>query len=89
MDSNLLRIAYEVENNLQWIHPTMTFLQFTRSSLPSYKLAMLFLTHYERPLNPLQPWRGTQAEFWFKFLGGKKKSKPYMYLTKKRRILIQ
>jgi hypothetical protein len=70
MDSNLKRILYEVQNNIQWIHPTMTFEQFTQSTDTAYNLAMLFLAHYERPANPNQPNRGTQAEYWSEVLTG-------------------
>lgn len=31
MDSNLLRIIYEVENSLQWYNPSMTFLPIAKS----------------------------------------------------------
>lgn len=70
MDSNLLRILYEVENNIQWIHPTMSFSQFTQSTDTAYNLGMLFLAHYERPAEPNQPARGTQAEYWYDTLEG-------------------
>jgi hypothetical protein len=64
IDSNLLRIIYEVDENIQWIHPTMSFYEFTQSTDTPYNLAMLFIEHYERPANPNQPIRGTQAEYW-------------------------
>jgi hypothetical protein len=64
MDSQLKRILYEVQNNIQWIHASMTFAEFTHSTESAYDLAMLFITAYERPLNPNQPIRGTQAEYW-------------------------
>lgn len=70
MDSNLQRILYEVENKLQWIHPDMTFLEFSKSTDTAYNLGMLFLSHYERPANPDQPQRGTQAQNWFDTLTG-------------------
>lgn len=70
MDSNLLRIKYEVSQNIQWIHPTMTFYQFTQSTDTPYNLAMLFLAHYERPANPNQPNRGVQADYWYEVLTG-------------------
>ena len=43
-DSQIARILYEVENNIQWIHPSMTFKEFTISTLPPYDLAVLFRT---------------------------------------------
>jgi hypothetical protein len=96
MDSNLMRILYEVENNIQWGNdslgnpPPYTFQQFTQSTETAYDLGMNFLRFYERPANPDQPDRGNQAEFWFSFLHGKvkKKSKIYMYLKNNRRRLM-
>lgn len=70
INSQLNRIVYEVENNIQWIHPNMTFKEFTQSHDTPYNLAMLFLKHYERPKNPDQPNRGTQANFWYEFITG-------------------
>jgi hypothetical protein len=70
MDSNLARILYEVDNNIQWINSNMTFKEFTTSTDTAYNLAMLFLSSYERPANPDQPNRGTQAENWFTTLTG-------------------
>lgn len=70
MDSNLLRILYEVEENIQWIHPSMTFYQFTQSTDTPYNLGLMFLQYYERPADPDQPNRGTQAEYWFNTLDG-------------------
>jgi len=94
MDSNLLRILYEVDNGLQWYHPTMSFLEFTHSEDTPYNLALLFLAHYERPLDPNQPSRGTQAEYWYETLTGepvdpepqpkKKHFKSWLYTSKRR-----
>lgn len=70
MDSNLKRILYEVENNIQWIDSNMTFAQFTQSTDTPYNLGLKFLSAYERPANPDQPERGTQAEYWFDSLEG-------------------
>ena len=70
MDSQLDRILYEVENNIQWIHSTMTFQEFTQSTDTAYNLAMLFITAYERPYDPNQPIRGEQAEYWYTNLVG-------------------
>jgi hypothetical protein len=73
MDNNLLRINYEVNNGLQWI-PTQrypqTFSEFKTSTLDAYTLGLMFLANYERPADPDQPSRGTQAEFWYDYLGG-------------------
>lgn len=70
MDANLQRILYEVEHNIQWIKSGMTFKQFTQSTLSPYDLGLMFLSAYERPANPNQPIRGTQAEKWFNTLDG-------------------
>lgn len=73
MDSNLSRINYEVENNIQWI-PTsiyrMTFQEFKTSNISPKILADIFLKNYERPANPNQPIRGENALYWYKYLGG-------------------
>ena len=71
MDNNLARILYEVQNNLQWIATqsyNYSFSDFTHSQDTAYNLAMAFLTNYERPADPNQPIRGTQAEAWYNFL---------------------
>lgn len=70
IDSQLKRIEYEVENNLQWIHPSMTFEQYTQLKSSPEECALLFITHYERPANPNQPIRQTQARYWFDNLDG-------------------
>lgn len=70
MDSNLKRILWEVENEVQWINSSMSFKQFTKSTKSASELGMLFLSSYERPADPYQPERGTQAEYWFKTLSG-------------------
>lgn len=73
MDTALDRIKYELANNLQWI-PTSSynysFLQFTQSTDTPYNLALAFLANYERPAEPNQPIRGTQAEAWYIYLSG-------------------
>lgn len=70
MDSQLKRILYEVQHNIQWQHPTMTFAQYTQSTDTAYNLGLLFLAHYEMPTNPNQPIRGTQATYWYDHLTG-------------------
>lgn len=74
IDNNLSRIMYEINNNLQWI-PTSaynySFTDFIHSNDTPYNLAMAFLSNYERPADPNQPIRGTQAENWYTYLGGK------------------
>lgn len=75
-DSQIARILYEVENNIQWIHPSMTFKQFTLSTLPPYELAVLFLHHYERPAEPDDDNRGQKGEFWYEYITGNPPPQP-------------
>lgn len=85
MDNNLARIIYEVENNLQWIATSSynySFEEFTKSTDTPYNLGLAFLANYERPADPNQPERGTQAEEWFKFLGGIIPPTPTPIMTK-------
>lgn len=94
MDANIYRILYEVENNIQWIATSTynySFREFTQSTDTPYNLALAFLANYERPADPNQPARGTQAEYWYEFLGGlppiptiirKKKKFPWAVLTR-------
>lgn len=63
--SQCKRIEWEVVNKQQWIHPSMTFRQFTQLTSSPEQCALLFITHYERPLNPNQPKRQTQARYWY------------------------
>lgn len=95
MDANLYRIIYEVENNIQWIATSTynySFYEFTQSTDTPYNLALAFLANYERPADPNQPSRGTQAEYWYEYLGGlppvptvtrKRKKFPWAVLTNK------
>ena len=99
IDNNISRIIYEVENNVQWIATTeynYSFREFTQSTDRAFNLGMAFLANYERPLEPDQPIRGTQAEYWYQFLGGItppptpdkkiKNSKKWEYLKNKKFI---
>jgi hypothetical protein len=73
MDSNLQRILYEVENNIQWfggVSGTMTFKQFTQSTDTPENLAYAFISTYEHPADPNQPDRQTQARYWWDNLSG-------------------
>lgn len=96
MDSNLQRILYEVDNNIQWGYdsegnpPPYSFYDFTQSKEDAYVLGMYFLWYYERPALKDQPKRGEQANEWFIFLGGikpKKSFKAYLYIHKRRFII--
>lgn len=82
MDSNLARIRYEVENNLQWI-PTdahnLTFAQFVTSTVRPSELAKAFLLNYERPADQsesVQNYRASLAEAWYTYLGGETPTEP-------------
>lgn len=73
MDSGLGRILYEVDNHLQWISTSsypMSFSEFTHSTDTPENLAEAFITNYERPADPTQPARQTQARYWWDNLSG-------------------
>jgi hypothetical protein len=73
VNGELQRILWEVANNEQWISTStypMTFQEFTQSTDTAYNLAMVFIKNYERPANPNQPIRGTQADYWYTNLTG-------------------
>jgi hypothetical protein len=59
------RLLWEVQNNQQFYHPNMSFYEFTRSHETPETLADIFIRYYERPANPDQPARQTQARYWF------------------------
>lgn len=67
------RMNYEVATGTQWIatgaYPE-SFREFTQSTGKPYDLAIEFLANYERPTDPDQPVRGTQAEQWYQYLKG-------------------
>lgn len=75
IDPQLQRILAEVPATSgdlqQWI-PTPTynfsFEEFTKSRLAPDYLAMAFIANYERPANPNQPIRGTNALYWYETL---------------------
>jgi hypothetical protein len=73
MNSNLLRIIYEVENGLQWIATSdypLSFQEFIVSTESPEYLAQAFLKNYERPADQDQPNRSTQARYWWDTLEG-------------------
>lgn len=87
MDANIFRILYEVENNIQWIATSeydFSFEEFTKSTDTPYNLAMAFIKNYERPEEPNQPQRGTQAEFWYEYLSGITPPEPIPTVKKKK-----
>lgn len=55
---------------MQHLGYNYSFEDFTHSTDTPYNLGMAFLANYERPLDPNQPARGTQAQEWYEFLGG-------------------
>lgn len=72
MDNNLSRIIYEVENGIQWIATStypLSFYEFAHSTQTPEYLAQAFLRNYERPQDPDQPIRSTQARYWWDYLG--------------------
>ena len=66
--SQCKRLEWEVQNNQQFYHPSMTFQQFTQSTQLPEVLADIFIRYYERPLNPDQPVRQAQARYWYNLL---------------------
>lgn len=72
-DTQLQRIDWEVANNQQWIATSqypMSFQEFKVSTLTPEYLAQVFIRNYERPRNPNQPIRSTQARYWYDNLEG-------------------
>lgn len=72
-DVQLQRIDWELANNQQWSATSqypMSFQEFKVSTLTPEYLAQAFLRNYERPLNPNQPVRSTQARYWYNNLEG-------------------
>ncbi len=73
MDSALKRLEYELANGLQFYatdaYP-LSFASFKVSTKDPGYLALAFLANYERPADPDQPNRATQAEYWYNFLSG-------------------
>ena len=69
IDSQLMRILYEVENKIQWYSTSnyaMSFTNFTQSTQsPSY-LAAAFIYNYERPASySTVSTRQSQANYWY------------------------
>lgn len=77
-DKELDRIVWEVNNGKQWfsnpsapiVNPPLTFREFTKSNLDVVTLANYFLWYYEHPAITIQPNRGEQAKYWYKYLSG-------------------
>lgn len=67
------RIDYEMKNGIQFapsVSYNLTGNQFIKSTEPANTLGLVFLANYERPLEPNQPQRGTQAAHWYSVLSG-------------------
>jgi hypothetical protein len=76
MDNNLMRILYELENNIQWIATSsynMSFKEFSKSDLPASDLAKAFLLNYERPADQSTSVQNSRAKLstdWYSYLTG-------------------
>lgn len=76
LDNNLSRIMYEINNNLQWIATSnydLSFKEFSKSNQSVSYLAKAFLLCYERPADqsePVQDYRASLAETWYKVITG-------------------
>ena len=73
------RIIYELNNGLQWIRTNKYPLSFTGFAIsdatPAY-LAQAWLYNYERPGSLNQPWRSTQANYWYQYITGQNPPTP-------------
>lgn len=89
-DTQMARIRYESENNLQWstnnwLH--MTWDDFIHSDRSPADLARVFVWAYEVPLSPNVPLRQQQAEYWYTYLAGAsypRKGMPVWMMLRKR-----
>ena len=94
IESQCKRILWESENEEQWVqNKPMTFKEFTTSTDSPENLAQVFIANYERPEEPNQPIRSTQARYWYDNLEGGstpptpsivKKCKPPIWLFRQR-----
>lgn len=91
MDTNLIRINYEVNNNVQWIATDAypySFKEFSTSGLSVGELAKAFLLNYERPADQsesVQNYRASLAEAWYQELTGETPHPPVTPSTKAKR----
>lgn len=71
IDTQLLRIIYELENGLQFYATEAYPISFktfvTSTETPEY-LAAAFLYNYERPASPNATLRGEQARYWYEII---------------------
>lgn len=90
MDTQLLRIIYEVETGTQYYKtPTypLSFEAFTQSEKSPEYLAGAFLYNYERPKNYNIKPRQTNARSWWTFFGGSSELSPGFIPKGKKRTL--
>lgn len=76
-DKQLLRIKYELDNNLQWqwrpgYTQYISFYDFTRSSDSLDYLTGAFLYYYEGPADPegTIAYRRSRAAYWYQYITG-------------------
>ena len=102
MDSNLIRIMYEMDHGLQWIATSaypLSFKDFSQSKESPAYLASAFLKNYERAGVEVEETRRSNAEYWFEWLSGnmpdipgqdpdikKKKGYNFILFNRRRRI---
>lgn len=73
-EGQCLKLREEMEHpeiEVTWIPTTKynySFREFTQKTDSPYDLALAFLANYERPADPNQPVRGTQALKWYQYL---------------------
>ena len=77
-DAEMLRIAYEAQNNLQWFYnsqigmaPPITFAEFLVSDLPINTLSNYWLWFYEHPADPYestQALRQQYTQYWYNYI---------------------
>lgn len=89
IEGQLARLQYEIDNNIQWIATSqypMSFAEFKVSTQSPEYLADVFITNYERPADPNQPIRGTQARHWYDTLDGEGSNCDFIYPSDCRNI---
>lgn len=91
MDSNLSRIDYEINNNMQWITSdsyNLSFKEFSVSKDSVTYLAAAFLINYERPADQSEAvklYRGELALAWYSYLTGTTPENPSSTNRKKKK----
>lgn len=67
-DTQLKRIEYERQNNIQWQDSTYTFMRYSQDTRDPEILAELFCRLYEAPPDPDLEERARQARSWYEYL---------------------